>query len=190
MTDCIFCKIASGEIPTKKIYEDQKFLAFLDVNPRAVGHCLIIPKKHAATLTDLPKEDAGPIFQIVQHLAKIITERLGAKGYNIGSNNGESAGQAVPHLHLHIIPRYDTDKHKAGFEAAFQVNEDAKKDIDKTLSTITRGKIIPPVKTTSSSPAANPSSSAKEQDETEDKKGEPKWCFNDEDDIGDDTIEH
>ena len=190
MTDCIFCKIASGEIPAKKIYEDQKFLAILDVNPRAIGHCLIIPKKHATTLTDLPKEDAGPIFQIVQHLAKTITERLGAKGYNIGSNNGEAAGQAVPHLHLHIIPRYDTDKHKAGFEAAFQVNEDAKKDIDKTLNTITRGKPLPPIKTTSSSQTPKPASSTKEEKEDPDKKSEPKWRFNNADNIMDDIIEH
>ncbi len=186
MTDCIFCKIATGEIPAKKIYEDLKFLAFLDVNPRAVGHCLVIPKKHAATLSELPQEDAGSMFQIVRHLAKTILERMGAKGYNIGSNNGEAAGQAVAHLHIHIIPRYDTDKHKAGFEAAFQVNEDAKKDIDKTLSAITRGTILPPVKTMSS-PVRGPEA-AKEGEP--DKKDGPKWSFNDEDSIGDDTIEH
>ncbi len=186
MTDCIFCKIATGEIPSKKIYEDQKFLAFLDVNPRAVGHCLVIPKRHVATLSDLPQEDAGPMFQIVQHLAKTITERLGAKGYNIGSNNGEAAGQAVAHLHIHIIARYDTDKHKAGFEAAFQVNEDAKKDIDKTLSAITHGSILPPVKTISS-PTKEPEV-AKEEESG--KEGGPKWRFNDADNIGDDIIEH
>ena len=186
MTDCIFCKIATGEIPSKKVYEDQKFLAFLDVNPRAVGHCLVIPKKHAVTLSDLPQEDAGSMFQIVRHLAKTILERMGAKGYNIGSNNGEVAGQAVPHLHVHIIPRYDTDKHKAGFEAAFQVNEDAKKDIDKTLSAITRGSILPPVKIASL--PVRRSEPVKEGEP--DKKEGPKWSFNDGDSIGEDTIEH
>ncbi len=188
MTDCIFCKIATGQIPSKKIYEDAKFLAFLDVNPRAIGHCLVIPKKHTTTLTDLPEEDAGQIFRIVRHLAKTITERLGAKGYNIGANNGEAAGQAVPHLHIHIIPRYDTDKHKAGFEAAFQVNEDAKKAIDKTLSTITRGSVLPPIKT-AVSPKKEPQPQKKEP-EKPNKKEEPKWRFNETEDITDDCIEH
>jgi len=186
MTDCIFCKIANGEIPAKKIYEDQKFLAFLDVNPRAAGHCLVIPKRHAATLSDISQEDAGHMFQIVRYLAKMIIERMGAKGYNVGSNNGEAAGQVVAHLHIHIIPRYDTDKHKAGFEAAFQVSEDAKKDIDKTLSAITRGSILPPVKIASS--AVRVPEAAKEGEP--DKKEGPKWCFNDEDNIGDDIIEY
>ena len=188
MTDCIFCKIANSQIPSKKIYEDAKFLAFLDVNPRANGHCLIIPKKHAETLSNLPKEDAGAIFEVVQHLAKTITTRLGAKGYNIGSNNGEAAGQAVPHLHIHIIPRYDTDKHKAGFEAAFQVSEDAKKDIEKTLGTITRGTVLPPITTAESSQKESPAPQ-KEPEESSEKK-ELKWRFNKTEDITDDNIEH
>lgn len=185
MTDCIFCKIASGEIPSKKIYEDQKFIAFLDVNPRANGHVLVIPKKHATTLNELPKADAGPIFQIVQHIAKTIQERLDAKGYNIGSNNGEAAGQAVPHLHIHIIPRYDTDKHKAGFEAAFQIEESLKGELDKTQNTITRGSILPPIVT--SHPTAKRHGSTESKPESE---KEHKWTFSDTDDITDDSIEH
>lgn len=186
MTDCIFCKIVSGQISSKKIYEDSEFMAFLDVNPRANGHTLVIPKKHVSTLTDLSKEDAGPYFQIVRHLAKTITERLGASGYNIGSNNGETAGQAVPHLHIHIIPRYNTDKHKAGFEATFPVNDSLKKDLDKTSLSITRGSTIPPIET-SQPPKKESGSDTKKTEDTDAKK--KKWHFTETDDIIHDSIE-
>ena len=187
MTDCIFCKIVSGQIPSKKIYDDPRFMAFLDVNPRANGHTLVIPKKHASTLSELPKEDAGAYFQIVQHLAKTITERLGAGGYNLGSNNGETAGQAVPHIHMHIIPRYNTDKHKAGFEAAFPVNDSLKKDLDKTSLSITRGSTIPAIET--SQPSKKESGAGEKK--TEESGGKKKkWHFNETDDIDYDSIEN
>ncbi len=184
--DCIFCKLVAGQIPALKIYEDANFIGFLDINPRRRGHAVVIPKRHVKTLLELPEKLAGEYLEVVQAVARHIVGALGAKGFNFGSNNGEAAGQAVAHLHIHIIPRYDTDKHKAGFEAAFQVNEDAKKDIDKTLSAITRGSIIPPVKT-ASSPARGPEV-AKEGEP--DKKEGPKWRFNDGDNIMDDNIEH
>ncbi|MFH1432283.1 MAG: HIT family protein [archaeon] len=185
MTDCIFCKIVSGEIPSKKIYDDPRFMAFLDVNPRAKGHALVIPKKHAATLSDLSKEDAGSIFQIVQYIAKTITERLAAKGYNIGSNNSEPAGQAVPHFHIHIIPRYDTDKHKSGFEAAFQVQEPLKNDLDKTMSLLTRGSLLPAI--TTSQPQKEAKVAPKKEKGSEE---EHEWKFKDAEDIMDDNIEN
>lgn len=186
MTDCIFCKIVSGEIPSKKIYDDHKFMAFLDVNPRAKGHALIIPKKHASTLSDLSKEDAGSIFQIVQYIAKTATERLAAKGYNIGSNNGESAGQAVPHFHIHIIPRYDTDKHKSGFEAAFQVQEPLKNELDKAMSLLTRGSLLPSIATSQTQAKEEKVSPKKETGSDE----EHEWKFKDTEDIMEDNIEN
>ena len=136
MNDCIFCKIAKGEIPALKIYEDSDFIGFLDVNPRFIGHALVIPKKHAETILELDDEQTEHMFKIVQKIAKEITETLGAKGFNIGNNNGQIAGQAVPHAHIHILPRYDTDEHHAGFEAAFKPSEDAKKELETTVKKI------------------------------------------------------
>jgi histidine triad (HIT) family protein len=147
MSDCVFCKIVGGEIPAFKVYEDANFLAFLDVNPRMKGHTLIIPKHHASTLLELPDNQVRGIFLVVKKVAASVTKALGAPAFTIGSNNGETAGQAVPHLHIHIIPRYNTDKHKAGFEAAFPVNDSLKKDLDKTSLSITRGSTIPPIET-------------------------------------------
>ena len=136
MNDCIFCKIVKGEIPALKIYEDSDFIGFLDVNPRFVGHALIIPKEHIETILDIDNDQIGHMFEIVQKVAKTITEALDAKGFNIGNNNGQIAGQAVPHAHVHIMPRYETDEHHAGFEAAFKPNEDAKKELENTLKKI------------------------------------------------------
>ena len=136
MNDCIFCKIAKGEIPALKIYDDADFIGFLDVNPRFVGHALVIPKKHTETILDLNEDEAGHMFKIVQKIAKEITTKLGVKGFNIGNNNGQIAGQAVPHAHIHILPRTDSDEHHAGFEAAFKPDENAKKELENTLKKI------------------------------------------------------
>lgn len=108
--DCIFCKIIKGEIPTMKLYEDEKTLAFLDVNPCSIGHSLIIPKKHYQRFEEMPEEAAKDLFYIVHKLAKIIPEAVEAKDYNVGLNNGKIAGQEVPHVHFHIIPRFEGDK--------------------------------------------------------------------------------
>lgn len=135
MEECIFCKIARGEIPSEKIYEDDDFLAFLDVNPRSEGHSLIIPKQHAVTLVDFPFDKIEGLFKVVQLVSKISLSKLGAKGFTIGSNNGVVSGQVVPHLHVHIIPRYDEGSEKNyGFEAAFPVKEELKNKIKETAS--------------------------------------------------------
>ncbi len=149
MNDCIFCKIVKGEIPALKIYEDSDFIGFLDVNPRFIGHALIIPKKHIETILDIDNDQMGHMFEIVQKVAKTITEALDAKGFNIGNNNGQIAGQAVPHAHVHIMPRYETDEHHAGFEAAFKPSEDAKKELENTLKKIGT---IDPVETKATAP--------------------------------------
>ncbi len=110
MKDCIFCKIIKGEIPSYKIYEDKKTLAFLDVNPVSRGHALVIPKKHARNLFDIPKEDLIAISATIKKTAQILKDNLGADGINVLQANEEVAGQSVFHIHFHIIPRYKNDK--------------------------------------------------------------------------------
>ncbi len=108
MADNIFRKILDGEIPSRDVYEDDDTYAFLDVNPLARGHTLVIPKEDAETLEDL--DDGGAaLFDTVRRLAPRVADAVGAPAYNIGLNNGEEAGQEVPHVHVHIVPRFDDD---------------------------------------------------------------------------------
>jgi histidine triad (HIT) family protein len=107
--ECIFCKIIRGEIPSHKIYEDEHSFAFLDINPLADGHTMVIPKKHADQLEDLPVEDTGKLFQGVHRVSKALKNSMGAPATTIGINNGEAAGQVVPHLHIHVVPRFSGD---------------------------------------------------------------------------------
>lgn len=110
MTDCLFCKIASGEIATLKVYENELFLAFLDINPCSKGHTVIIPKKHYQRLEEVPMEEAKEMFSFIYKLVKVVPGIVGTTDCNIGVNNGKFAGQEVPHLHFHIIPRVEGDK--------------------------------------------------------------------------------
>ena len=104
---CIFCKIINGEIPSYKVYEDENFLAFLDISQATIGHTLVIPKKHYENIFELP--EGSNIFSIVTKLAKAIKKATNVQGVNILNNNGEIAGQTVKHFHIHIIPRYEND---------------------------------------------------------------------------------
>lgn len=114
--DCIFCKLASGAIPTRCIYEDEDFKVILDAAPATRGHALILPKEHADDLYQLPEEMAGKAFVLAKRLAKSMTEILGCQGFNIVQNNGEAAGQTVFHFHIHLIPRYLDDGQGAFWE--------------------------------------------------------------------------
>ena len=107
--DCIFCKIANGDIPSKTVYEDDKFRAILDLGPATKGHTLILPKDHADNLFELPDETAEQVMVLAKKLTSQIKEKLGADGFNLVQNNGEVAGQTVMHFHLHLIPRYEND---------------------------------------------------------------------------------
>ncbi|MHC1601954.1 MAG: HIT family protein [Methermicoccaceae archaeon] len=127
--ECIFCMIASGEIPASIVYESEEVVAFLDVSPRARGHTLVIPKKHVSTPVELSEQDVKGLFADVQKVARKLTEELGAVGVNIGLNSGSVAGQVVPHVHVHILPRYDGES-PMGFEAAFEVDEELKKKVE------------------------------------------------------------
>ncbi len=107
--DCIFCKIISGEIPSVEIYEDDRVLAFMDINPLNDGHILIIPKAHAATIHEISEADFLAVMSATHKLAAAVQKTLGPDGINILQLNGEAANQVVPHLHVHIVPRWSGD---------------------------------------------------------------------------------
>lgn len=110
MSDCIFCKIADGEIPAATIYEDDKFRVILDLGPASRGHALILPKAHFADIYEIPEETAAEAFALAAKMAKKMTDALGCDGFNIVQNNKEVAGQTVFHFHIHLIPRYAGDR--------------------------------------------------------------------------------
>lgn len=109
MNNCIFCKIAAGEIPSYTIYEDQDFKAFLDIAPASKGHTILIPKQHATNLFELPDEIANKMLIVAKKIAVALKEELKYDGLNLLQNNGEVAGQSVFHFHMHLIPRYKDD---------------------------------------------------------------------------------
>ena len=106
---CLFCKIARGEIPCFKIYEDENHMAFLDIDPCVDGHTLVIPKKHSDAFAEMPPEDAGALFKAVNIVSGILMEKLGKTGLTIGMNTYASAGQTVMHTHVHLFPRIEGD---------------------------------------------------------------------------------
>lgn len=110
--NCIFCKIAAGEIPSRTIYEDDSFRVIMDISPAAKGHAIILPKNHAADIFELPEEDASKILIVAKKVASAMKKALKCDGVNILQNNGEVAGQTVFHLHVHVIPRYQDDQVK------------------------------------------------------------------------------
>ena len=110
MDNCIFCSIIKGDIPSFKIYEDNDFLAFLDIAPGTKGHTLIIPKEHAATLEELSDDKASKILVLAKKIVKAMKEVHDFTNYNIIQNNGKIAGQTVDHYHMHIIPRYSIEE--------------------------------------------------------------------------------
>ena len=107
--NCIFCKIASGEIPSATLYEDENFRVILDVGPASKGHALILPKDHYANINELPEEIVAKAFVLAKQMAARLTAALDCDGFNILQNNGETAGQTVFHFHIHLIPRYQND---------------------------------------------------------------------------------
>lgn len=109
MENCIFCKIAQGEIPSATLYEDEDFRVILDLGPASKGHALILPKVHAAILYELPDELASKALVLAKKMAAKMTEALQCDGFNLVQNNGECAGQTVFHFHIHLIPRYKGD---------------------------------------------------------------------------------
>ena len=107
--DCIFCAIAAGEIPCFKIYEDDETLAYLDINPFSEGHALVIPKRHAADISEIGEDALAALVLRVKKVATHLKEALPCDGFNILQNNGAAAGQTVRHIHFHIVPRRNGD---------------------------------------------------------------------------------
>ena len=114
--NCIFCKIAAGEIPSATIYEDNDFRVILDIEPASKGHALILPKEHYANLYELSDELAARALIVAKKVITKMTAILGCDGYNVVQNNGEAAGQTVFHFHIHLIPRYKEDDVNIGWK--------------------------------------------------------------------------
>lgn len=107
--DCLFCKIASGEIPSEIIYKDDYVTAFLDANPLTEGHTLIVPNRHVENILDLADEDVCPVFLAVKKVTGMLQKTLDPRGFTIGINHGKISGQSIDHLHIHVIPRFEND---------------------------------------------------------------------------------
>ena len=126
--NCIFCKLANGEIPTATLYEDEDFRVILDASPAAKGHALILPKQHNANLYELDDSVASKVLVLAKKMITKMTDILGCDGYNIVQNNGEAAGQTVFHFHMHLIPRSKGDEVGLGWKMGELTDED-KEDI-------------------------------------------------------------
>lgn len=133
-SNCIFCKLANGEIPTNAIYEDEEFKVILDASPATRGHALILPKNHYANVYEIDSEVLGKAAKLAQKIITHETEVLKCDGYNIVQNNGEVAGQTVFHFHMHLIPRYekDNDKHTLSWRHV-EFSDEEMKEICKEM---------------------------------------------------------
>ncbi|RDZ42923.1 HIT family protein [Haloferax sp. Atlit-19N] len=109
MSDCIFCAIVDGDIPGRIVHETEHSLAFLDANPLASGHTLVVPKEHHARLDEVPADAAADLFAAVNDLVPRVEAAVDADATNVGINNGPAAGQEVDHVHVHIVPRFEGD---------------------------------------------------------------------------------
>lgn len=107
--ECIFCRIAKGEVPASKVYNSKKFIAFLDIAPGNKGHCLVMPKTHYPTILDVPKKEMGEMSKVVKKISEAVVKSLEPNGLNILMNNMPAAGQVIPHAHIHIMPRFAED---------------------------------------------------------------------------------
>jgi len=122
--DCIFCKIANGDIPSKTLYEDERFKVILDLGPATKGHALVLPKNHAENLFELAEEDASKALCVAKKVAEMMKKKLGCDGLNLVQNNGAVAGQTVSHFHMHLIPRYENDSQVIGWKPGEPTQEE------------------------------------------------------------------
>ncbi|MCP1770527.1 HIT family protein [Streptococcus gallinaceus] len=120
MSDCIFCKIIAGEIPSSKVYEDDQVLAFLDITQVTKGHTLVVPKQHFRNMLEMDSESSSQLFARIPKIARHLQQTLGAAGVNILNNNEEVAGQTVFHTHVHLLPCFSQED---GLDIRFTANE-------------------------------------------------------------------
>jgi histidine triad (HIT) family protein len=140
---CIFCSIIAGELPVAKIYEDSNLLVLMDKYPINIGHTLVIPKMHYDNILLMPHEEVGRLYSFVPIIAKAVVSAVNADGFNVGQNNGRAANQIVPHVHIHIIPRFKDDspdgkwpnRHVSRYEELFNIAQKIKKLLNQTLIT-------------------------------------------------------
>ena len=138
MTDCIFCNIVSGDIPSIKIYEDDHVLAFLDITQVTQGHTLVIPKEHYSDWSQMPENASSQLAAPLPKISRQLQEQLGAKGMNIISNIQPIAGQSVFHTHIHLLPRYDEED---GLHIDYTVNQPEIGDLMELAEKIKGGQV-------------------------------------------------
>lgn len=110
--DCIFCSIIKKKDAAAHIFDNNEFVAFMDKYPINTGHTLVLPKEHYQIISDMSLKDIGTLFSLTSHIAKAVIKAVGADGFSLGQNNGEAANQIVPHVHVHIVPRFNNDSEK------------------------------------------------------------------------------
>ncbi|MCD6455941.1 MAG: HIT family protein [Methanophagales archaeon] len=133
---CVFCEIVEGGLKAERIYETEGVLAFLDINPRAPGHSLVIPKKHVSLLADLEDELVAELFIATRETLKILKKALNPDGFNIGINEGKAAGQEIPHLHVNVFPRFRGDGGKPVHSVVNNPPENISEIADKIRSSL------------------------------------------------------
>lgn len=133
MSDCIFCKIVNHEIPATVVYEDDDVLVFMDIGPIIKGHALVIPKKHYDPIAETPDEILTKLHLTAKRIAQAQMNGLSADGVNIMQNNGRAAGQEVPHIHVHVIPRFKGDGHHWNWNATTYDDLDEMTDVADKL---------------------------------------------------------
>jgi histidine triad (HIT) family protein len=136
--DCVFCKIAKGEVPSKKIYEDADTVAFLDISPRNPGHALVIPKKHYGSILDIPENELANLMKTVKKVVVATKNATNSDGTSIVQSNGRAAGQMVGHIHFHVIPRFMSEG-PPSLEGVLQIKRFDNKSMDALVGKIKAG---------------------------------------------------
>jgi histidine triad (HIT) family protein len=134
--DCLFCRIVAKEIPAEVVYEDNDVLALLDIEPKAPGHTMVIPKEHSVDLENLTDAAIGPLFMAVKKVAGMVLKGVKSDGLTIGINQGEAGGQAVDHLHIHIIPRFHDDNGGSIHSIVHNKPKESQKDIALKIKSV------------------------------------------------------
>ena len=130
---CIFCKIIKGDIPADRVFDNPKYMAFLDINPVNKGHTLVIPKEHYETMLDMDSVDFSELMDITHKVAKGVMKSVKPDGYNIIINNHSASGQEVPHIHVHIIPRHSNDPFKGRYQTMKYDSDEEKESIKESI---------------------------------------------------------
>jgi len=136
LSECVFCRIVRGELPSWKVYEDEEVMAFLDINPATPGHTLVIPKKHYRNILDAPDEVVAKVFKVAKKISEAVVNGLGAKGVNVITNAEEVAGQVVFHFHVHVVPRYSPDELRFEYTPKKYSEEEAEEIVKKIKSSL------------------------------------------------------